>query len=117
MHHEPWLTALFNDHLAGVANAILSAVGQHAHDPARPWSVPMTMEILVVLILMLVVAVLRQSLSVDKPGKLQHIFEVIYQFLHEQAGEQVGHHGHKYLALFTTIFLFVLFANLLGVIP
>jgi len=28
--HEPWLTALFNDHLAGVANAILSMAGLHA---------------------------------------------------------------------------------------
>ena len=26
-------------------------------------------------------AVLRSRLSVDKPGKLQHIFEVIYQFI------------------------------------
>ena len=26
--HEPWLTALFNDHLAGVANAVLALFGQ-----------------------------------------------------------------------------------------
>jgi F-type H+-transporting ATPase subunit a len=117
MHHEPWLTALFNDHLAGAANAILSLAGVHAHNPARPWTPSLTMEILVVLIIMATFAVLRPSLSMDKPGGLQHIFEVIYNFLHEQAEEQVGHHGHHYLALFGTIFIFVLFANLLGIIP
>lgn len=50
-------------------------------------------------------------------GKTQHLFEIIYQFLREQAEEVVGHEGHKYLAYFTTIFLFILFANLIGIIP
>jgi hypothetical protein len=35
--HELWLTALFNDHLAGVANAILGVFNVHAESPARPW--------------------------------------------------------------------------------
>ncbi|MGH9658644.1 MAG: F0F1 ATP synthase subunit A [Bryobacteraceae bacterium] len=116
-HHEPWLTALFNDYLAGAGNAVLSLAGVHAHDPARPWSVPVTMEIAAAIILMVVAAILRPRLSVDRPGKLQHIFEVIYQFLHKEADEQIGHAGRKHLALFVTIFLFVLFANLLGIIP
>jgi F-type H+-transporting ATPase subunit a len=29
----------------------------------------------------------------------------------------VGHHGHHYLAFFGSIFIFVLFSNLLGIIP
>ena len=31
--HELWLTALFNDYLAGVANAILGLFNVHAAEP------------------------------------------------------------------------------------
>jgi F-type H+-transporting ATPase subunit a len=117
MEHEPWLTALFNDHLAGVANAVLSMVCLHAENPARPWSSSLSMEILVVAILVVVFALLRSQLSMDRPGKLQLTFEAIYNFLHAESEEHVGHDGPKYLSLFGTLFIFILFANLLGVIP
>jgi F-type H+-transporting ATPase subunit a len=117
MHAELWVTKLFNDYLAGVANAMLGLVGLRAENAARPWANFVTMQILVVLILMVLFAVLRPRLSADKPGKLQHTFEVIYQFLHDQAEENVGHHGLSYLAFFGTIFLFILFSNLIGVVP
>lgn len=113
--HEPWLTALFNDHLAGLANAVLAMVG-YPTSP-RPWSASLTMEILVVTILVVMFAVLRSQLSMDRPGKLQHAFEAIYNFLHSESEEHVGHDGPKYLSLFGTLFIFILFANLLGVIP
>lgn len=115
--HEPWLTALFNDHLAGVANAVLSMVGLHAENPARPWSTSLAMEILVVAIIVVLFAALRSQLSMDRPGKLQHTFEAIYNFLHAESEEHVGHDGPKFLSLFGTLFIFILFANLLGVIP
>jgi F-type H+-transporting ATPase subunit a len=116
-HHELWLTALFNDHLAGVGNAILALFGQHAHNPARPWVNFMTMQILVALLVIIVFALLKTRLSMDRPGKMQHIFEVFYNFLHEQAEDAAGHGGTKYLAFFGTLFFFILFCNLLGVIP
>jgi len=75
------------------------------------------MQILVAIIVVLVFAILRPKLSTDKPGTLQHVFETIYNFLHEQADDQVGHHGHRYLAFFGALFIFILFANLIGIIP
>ena len=68
-HHELWLTALFNDYLAGVANSILHLFGQHAHNPERPWANFMVMQILVAAILAVLFAILRPRLSMDKPGK------------------------------------------------
>jgi F-type H+-transporting ATPase subunit a len=118
MHEsELWITKLFNDHLAGLGNALLGLVGAHAEHPARPWANFITMQILVVLILVVLFALLRPRLSVDRPGKLQHIFELVYEFLNGQSEEQIGHHGHRYLAYFGTIFLFILCANLIGVVP
>jgi len=113
--HEPWLTALFNDHLAGVANLALSTLGLKTSE--RPWSTSAATEIFVALLIVVLFAFLRSRLSMDRPGKLQHAFEVIYNFLHEQAEDNVGHDGSKYLPLFGTIFIFVLFSNLIGVIP
>src|SRR6266567_5902308 len=113
--HEPWLTALFNDHLAGVGNAVLALFGLKTAE--RPWSTSLSMEILVALVIVALFAILRSQLSMDRPGKLQHALEVIYDFLHSQSEEHVGHDGPKYLPLFGTLFIFILFANLLGVIP
>jgi len=117
MHEELWLTRLFNDHLAGVANSVLNAVNQPALNQARPWENWIVMEILVLAIIVAVLAVLRSSLSVDKPGALQHLFEVIYEFLVDTTKEAGIHHGEKYVPLFGTLFVFILFSNLIGLIP
>jgi F-type H+-transporting ATPase subunit a len=118
MHEsELWVTKIFNDHLAAAGNALLGIAGVHAENATRPWANFITMQILVVAIIVVLFAILRPRMSVDRPGKLQHIFEILYDFLHEQAEEQIGHQGRRYLAYFGTIFVFILFANLIGLIP
>lgn len=115
MHEsELWITRLFNDHLAGVGNSVLGLVGLHS---ARPWANYIVMELLVVAVLMAMFAILRPRLSVDRPGALQHVFELVYGFLRGETEDQVGHHGSKYLVFFGTIFLFILAANLIGIVP
>jgi F-type H+-transporting ATPase subunit a len=117
MHDELWITALFNKYLAGVANTLLSLAHVHAENPERPWANFVTMQFLVVFVFIGVFAYLRPQLSADRPGRIQHIFEVVYGFLREQADDVVGHDGKKYLHFFGTIFLFILFSNLIGLIP
>jgi F-type H+-transporting ATPase subunit a len=104
--HEPelWITKIFNDQLASVGNSLAGLVG------FKP-------EIVVAAIIVVVFALLRPRLSVDRPGKFQHTFEVIYDFLDGQTEEQIPHHGSRYLAYFGTLFLFILFMNLIGVVP
>ncbi len=118
MHeHELWFTALLNKSLAAPANALFNAVGYHTEDPSKPWSNYISMEILVILGLMIVAAVVRASLSVDRPGKLQLIFENIYGFLADQAREIIGHGYKKHMAFFSMLFIFILLSNLLGIVP
>jgi F-type H+-transporting ATPase subunit a len=112
---ELWLTKIFNDHLAGLGNAALGLVRMPPQP--RPWANFVVMEILVAAIIVVLFAVLRPRLSSDHPGKLQHTFELIYNFLHGQSEEQVGHHGPHYIGYFGTIFIFILFMNLIGVVP
>jgi F-type H+-transporting ATPase subunit a len=115
--HEPelWITKLFNDHLAGAGNAALRMVGMHAQP--RPWANYVAVELLVALIIVVLFAILKPRLSPDSPGKLQHSFELVYQFLHGQSEEQIGHHGPHYIAFFGALFIFILFMNLIGIIP
>ena len=112
---ELWLTKIFNDYLAVPGNLFLSIVGL-PHE-ARPWANFVTMQILVVAIIVVLLTILRTRLSVDRPGKLQHIFELVYEFVHDQSEDQMGHGGVKYIGYFATIFIFILIANLIGLIP
>jgi F-type H+-transporting ATPase subunit a len=117
MEHELWITRQFNDYLGGVGNSILNLVGVHAENSARPWANYVAMEILVALIMIVLFAFLKPRLSMDKPGKLQQSFELVYEFIKGQADESVDHHPHRYLAFFGTLFIFILFCNLIGIIP
>lgn len=117
MEQELWLTALFNDHLAGVANGLLSLVGMSVANPERPWENWIVMELLVVAILMVVAVVVRSALSADNPGKVQHAFEAIYGFVKYTAQEGGVQHAERYVPYFATIFIFILSMNLIGLIP
>jgi F-type H+-transporting ATPase subunit a len=115
MDDEIWLAKLFNDHLPGVGNAFLKLAGMPAEP--RPWAGFIVMQILVALILILLFAFLRPRLSMDRPGKLQHTFELIHDFVGGESESAIGHAGLKYLPFFGTLFLFILFCNLIGIVP
>jgi F-type H+-transporting ATPase subunit a len=114
---EVWTTALFNRFLAGPLDTFLNAVGHPPADPAHPWENWITVEILVVAIIVLVFALLRPKLSVDKPGNFQLAFEAVYKFVFGQAGESIDHNTGRYVPFFGGIFIFILFLNLIGIIP
>ncbi len=116
MEPELWITSIFNHALAAPASAFLSAL-HISHDPAHPWADWFICEVLVVLFIVALFSLLRARLSVDRPGKLQHIFELFYDFVNSSAKEMVEHGASKYVPFFGTIFLFIFFMNLLGLIP
>lgn len=118
MHEsELWITRWFNEHLAGLGNSILGLVGQRAADPAHPWQNFIVMQLMVVVLIMVLFALLRTRLSVDRPGKLQHTFEAIYLFLHDSGKQNIAEHAESHTFVFGTLFIFILFSNLIGVIP
>jgi F-type H+-transporting ATPase subunit a len=112
---ETWSTALFNRFLAGPLDTLWNALGV-AHDHAHPWETWLTMEILVVAIIIVLFAMVRSRLSVEAPGKLQLTFEAMYKFVTSQTDDAVEH-GRKYAPFFGALFVFILFMNLIGVIP
>jgi F-type H+-transporting ATPase subunit a len=51
------------------------------------------------------------------PSRSQSVAELVYGFIHNMVEEVAGHDGVKYFPYVLTLFMFVLFANLLGLIP
>ncbi len=119
MEHEApfWLTKLFNEYLGSALTSFLTSIGHPPADPAHPWQNWIVIEILVVAIIMFLFALLRARLSVENPGKLQITFEAIYNFISGQAHDAVENGAAKYVSFFGTLFIFILFMNLIGVIP
>jgi F-type H+-transporting ATPase subunit a len=114
---EVWTTALFNRFLAGPLDTFLNAIGHPAADPAHPWENWITVELLVVAIILIVFGLLRSKLSVDKPGSFQLSFEAIYKFVSGQTSESIDHHADRYIPFVGSVFIFILFLNLIGIIP
>jgi F-type H+-transporting ATPase subunit a len=68
----------------------------------------------VCVVLLLVVGTRRRDVI---PTRLQSVAELIYGFIYNMVEDVTGHEGVKYFPYVMTLFLFVLFANLLGLIP
>jgi F-type H+-transporting ATPase subunit a len=51
------------------------------------------------------------------PGRWQSLAEISYEFVANMIRDNVGQEGRKYFPLIFSLFMFVLFGNLLGMIP
>lgn len=100
----------------GLFAALLNLVGIHAK-PETAINDAFALQLLVVVGLIAFFVIVRLTLSVEKPGPAQHIAELIYEAIGEQAEQVIGHGYRSYQAYVTCIFLFVLINNLLGLIP
>ena len=76
-----------------------------------------SLELLVAAALIAFFVVIRLTLSVEKPGPVQHIAELIHEGIGDQAEQVIGHGYQRFQSYVTCIFLFVLLNNLLGLIP
>lgn len=67
------------------------------------------------LITLLTVAGMRGRAMV--PGRLQSVAELSYEFVANMVRDNVGTAGQNYFPFIFTLFMFVLFANMLGMVP
>jgi F-type H+-transporting ATPase subunit a len=115
---EPfWITRLLNALFAGPVDALFNAVGVHPADPARPINNTYALEVLVAFCLVVFFLIVRLTLSVEKPNAAQQIAELLHEFTGNQADQIIGHGYERFQAFVTCVFVFILFNNLLGLIP
>lgn len=117
MPEQLWFTRLFNHWFAGPTDALLRAVHVEPQYPQAPISNAVAMELLVVLFLLVLFLIVRSRLSVESPGGLQHMFEGLHGFIEGQSHDVIGPHSERFTPFLVTLGLFILIANLFGVVP
>jgi F-type H+-transporting ATPase subunit a len=117
MPEQLWFTEILNHLFAGPVTALMRAVHIEPAFPQAPISNPVAMEVLVVVFLLLLFVLVRSRLSVENPKGLQHIFEGTHGFIEAQSLEIIGHHSERFTPFLVSLSLFILFSNLIGLIP
>jgi F-type H+-transporting ATPase subunit a len=117
MPEQLWFTEILNRLLGGPVTALLRALGIQPAYPAAPITNSVAMEVLVVLLLLGFFLIVRSRLSVDKPGKIQHVAEILEEFVSEQAKGVIGHDYMQFVPFAMALGYFILLSNLLGLVP
>ena len=117
MPEQLWITELLNRALAGPVTAVMTALHLPPKYPQAPISNAVAMEFVVFGVLLVLFLLVRSSLSVDRPGALQHIFEGVHGFIEDQSHEIIGHHSEGFTPFLTALGFFILISNLLGLVP
>ena len=73
------------------------------------------MTIVVVLITALIMLSTRRAALV--PGRWQSVTEMLYEFVADMVDTNAGHGARQFFPFVFTLFMFILFSNLLGLVP
>ncbi len=110
-------TRFLNTHFATQVDSLLAAFHITPDHPHAPIGNSLAMEVLVVGVLLVYFVAVRNTLSVEKPGVIQHAAEVINGFIGAQSESIIGHGYERFTAYLTVLVLFILIANLMGLVP
>ncbi|MCU1269130.1 MAG: synthase subunit a [Acidobacteriaceae bacterium] len=117
MPEQLLFTRLLNHWFAGPTTAMLQALHIQPQYREAPITNAVAMEVLVVALLLVVFIMVRSRLSVESPGGLQHMFEGVNGFIEGQSRDVIGHHSERFTPFLVALGLFILIANLFGVVP
>src|SRR5690349_20905293 len=117
MPEQLWFTEILNHLFAGPVTGLLRALHIEPHYPQAPIPNNVSMQLLVFLFLIILFGLVRSRLSVERPAALQHIFEGTHGFIEGQSREIIGHHSEAFTPFLVALSCFILFSNLIGLIP
>jgi F-type H+-transporting ATPase subunit a len=117
-----WFAIFLNRWFGNAANALLNAVHVTPSDPLHPIPNFVAATVLVVILASLFFLWLRARISVDRPGATQQVMEFLLTNssglgIRDLLDQNVDHGARKYLPLVGTVSLFILFSNVISVVP
>lgn len=120
--HVHLITRFLNHYLGAFALSILHALHIKPNNPELPIPQQVAMALLVLIVGTVFALVLRSRLSVERPGALQQVAELLLTNpmsfgIKDLLEENVGHEGVKHVAFVGSISIFVLISNLFGIFP
>lgn len=121
-HHVSELTQFVNHYLGGLALALLNLLHIKPSNPEMPIPESTVMALLVLVVGTILALFLRSRLSVEKPGATQQVAELLLTNplgfgIKDLLEENVGLGAEKYVPFVGSISIFILFSNLLGIVP
>jgi F-type H+-transporting ATPase subunit a len=116
------ITHLVNHYLGPLALAILHALHIQPENPDLPIPEHVIMGCLVLVLVTILALILKSRLSVEKPGAMQQIAELLITNpmrlgIRDILDESAGKHARSYVYVVGTVSLFILFSNLLSLFP
>src|SRR5213082_41248 len=120
--HVTWLTQFVNHHLGHFALALLAALHIQPSNPELPIPDHVVMAFVVVILGTILAVVLRSRLSVEKPGAMQQVAEMLLTNpmgfgIKDLLEENVPHGATQFIPFVGAISVFVLLGNLMGALP
>jgi len=116
LEHSLFIVDLFNKVFGKPLATLLSWLGIHVSDPEHLVPDYIVMSLIVALLLILLLGLSSRKLSLV-PSKRQSVLELIIQTFEGLLVDVIGEQGKKYLPLVATVGLFILFCNLIGLVP
>ncbi|MGA2810399.1 MAG: FoF1 ATP synthase subunit a [Candidatus Acidiferrum sp.] len=121
-HHVSALTRFANHYLGQFALALLTALHIQPARAEEPIPEHVVMALLVLVLGTLLALILRTRLSVEKPGALQQVAEMLLTNplgfgIRDLLEENAGHEGIRYVPWVGSIAIFILLSTLFGVFP
>jgi F-type H+-transporting ATPase subunit a len=110
-------TRFLNHLFAGPVDRLLAVVHVTPAYAHAPITNAVSMELLCFLVLLGYFIHVRLTLSVEKPGGVQHLAEIVNEFVSDQGEQIIGHGYERFTGYLTVLGLFILLANLMGLVP
>jgi F-type H+-transporting ATPase subunit a len=117
LEHELWIVQAVNALFGPAIAAALRPLGRVFPPGAEVIPNYLVMAALIVVAWTVLCLIVRRSLSVEHPGRLQILIEDGIGAVQGMLHDYVGHKGPRYLAIVATMFVFILSGNLMGLIP
>ena len=116
LEHSLFIVELFNKAFGKPILAVLGLLGIHPKNTQNPVPDYIVMCLIVALLLMLLLGLSARKLS-RIPSMRQSVLELIIETFENQLVDVIGEEGRKYAPMIGSIGLFILSANLLGLVP
>ena len=94
-------TRFLNTHFGALTLNLLHALHVTPKFPRAPITNAFAMELLIFVFLLVYFVAIRASLSVEKPGALQHMAEMTHGFIGEQSESIIGHGFERFTSYLT----------------
>ncbi|CAN5886772.1 F0F1 ATP synthase subunit A [soil metagenome] len=116
LEHPLWIVEFVNALLGPLVHSIGEGMGYHftGHHVIPPYIV---MCMLIVLLVTVLGMLISRGLSVENPGRVQIIFEDLIGAVIGLLEEWIGPKGKQFLPLVSTLGLFILLGNYMGLVP